>query len=80
MMGASAGCWLAVRGDRRHPQPFRHSLRACLAVAGCARLLGVPTAMARQSEPHAPCLTNYRVLGFRQALAKIREQSQGQAR
>ena len=65
LMGAS---WLLARG-------LSHGVTlpifACLfAVAGCARLVGV-YCYARQSEP-IPLPLNYRVLGFRQSLEKIR--------
>lgn len=65
LMGAS---WLLARGQSHGVTlPIFASL---FAVAGCARLLGV-YCYARQSEP-IPLPPNYRVLGFRQALAKIR--------
>ncbi|MBN9418342.1 hypothetical protein ABS71_09685 [bacterium SCN 62-11] len=65
LMGAS---WLLARGQSHGVTlPIFASL---FAVAGCARLIGV-YCYARQSEP-IPLPPNYRVLGFRQSLDKIR--------
>ncbi|MBS2033703.1 MFS transporter [bacterium] len=66
MMAAS---WLLARGQHLGiTVPIFASL---FAIAGCARLVGV-YCYARQSEP-VPLPANYSVLGFRQALEKIRK-------
>ena len=60
--------WVLSRGQS---QGVTVPIFACLfAIAGCARLVGV-YCYARQSEP-LPLPPNYRVLGFRQSLDKIR--------
>ena len=65
MMAAS---WVLARGQVHGVTvPIFASL---FAIAGCSRLIGV-YCYARQSEP-IPLPPNYRVLGFRQSLQKIR--------